>query len=290
MPKKLRVSTRDGEASERANNHSAKLVCGIVMPISATDGCSEEHWSEVLDIVTDAIDDSDMEARLVSDAVEVGVIQRRIIQNLYENPLVVCDVSGKNANVMFELGIRIAFDKPTIIIKDDVTVYSFDTAPIEHLEYPRDLRFAKILEFKERLTEKIKATLSASKTDPTYSTFLKHFGQFKTATLKATDVTAQDYILDELKSLRLSVEKLNGRREPLRGRPNIRPGRLDMCLRGLSDAQIERVMTAARAHEAEIKKSELRDRGPQHKHIIVTTDIAVDLKRILDDLSASITE
>jgi hypothetical protein len=35
--------------------------------------------------------------------------------------------------------MRLAFDRPTIIVKDDLTTYSFDTSPIEHLEYPRDL-------------------------------------------------------------------------------------------------------------------------------------------------------
>lgn len=75
---------------------------------------------------------------------------------MYENPIVVCDVSGKNPNVMFELGIRLAFDKPTIIIKDDKTSYSFDTSPIEHLEYPRDLRYNRIEDFKSKLTDKIK--------------------------------------------------------------------------------------------------------------------------------------
>ena len=77
--------------------------------------------------------------------------EKEIIQNLYENPGLVCDVSGKNPNVMFELGLRLAFDKPTIIVKDNKTSYSFDTSAIEHLEYPRDLRFSKIVEFKKTL-------------------------------------------------------------------------------------------------------------------------------------------
>ena len=73
----------------------------------------------------------------------------RIIENIYSSDIVICDVSCKNANVMFELGMRLAFDKPTIIIKDDSTGYSFDTSLIEHLEYPRDLRFTSIIKFKE---------------------------------------------------------------------------------------------------------------------------------------------
>jgi hypothetical protein len=135
---------------------SKKPICGIVMPISNIDGCAAEHWVEVREILLEAIEEAGFEGNLVSNAEEVGIIQKRIIENLYDNPIVVCDVSGKNPNVMFELGLRLAFDKPTVIIKDDKTAYSFDTAPIEHIEYPRDLRFSQIVEFKERLAEKIK--------------------------------------------------------------------------------------------------------------------------------------
>jgi hypothetical protein len=78
------------------------LVCGVVMPISAIDGCGEGHWIEVFGILTDAIDASGFSANLVSNADEVGIIHKRIIQNLYDNPIVVCDVSGKNPNVALE--------------------------------------------------------------------------------------------------------------------------------------------------------------------------------------------
>ena len=114
-------------------NETKDQVCGLVMPISAIDGMPESHWSEVFIILADAIEQAGFIPNLVSHADDTGIIQLRIIQNLYNNPIVVCDVSGKNPNVMFELGLRLAFDKPTVIVKDDKTSYSFDTAPIEHL-------------------------------------------------------------------------------------------------------------------------------------------------------------
>ena len=139
-------------------DNSDKSVCGLVMPISAIDGMPETHWSEVYTIITDAIERAGFIPNLVSHAEDTGIIRQRIIQNLYSNPIVVCDVSGKNPNAMFELGLRLAFDKPTVIVKDDKTSYSFDTAPIEHVGYPRDLRYQQVGEFKQKLTEKIKAT------------------------------------------------------------------------------------------------------------------------------------
>src|SRR5205085_7366313 len=125
-----------------------KPKCGIIMPISALDGYPSEHWLEVKQILLDVIDSIGFVGNLVSDAEETSIIQKTIVQNVYNNDIVVCDVSGKNPNVMFELGMRLAFDKATIIIKDDITDYSFDTSPIEHLTYRRDLRFSSIVSFK----------------------------------------------------------------------------------------------------------------------------------------------
>lgn len=183
-------------------------TCGIVMPISAIDGCDEGHWSDVLDILTEAIESVGFFPNLVSNADEVGIIHKRIIQNLYDNPVVVCDVSGKNPNVMFELGMRLAFDKPTIIIKDDKTPYSFDTSAIEHLEYPRDLRFSKIVEFKQKLTAKIVATHERAEKDGNYTTFLKHFGEFTVAKIEKKEVSSDQFILEELRSMRRAFQRM----------------------------------------------------------------------------------
>jgi len=101
-----------------AKNNNPILKCGIIMPISSIDGCTESHWSDVMEIISTCVQEADFEANIVSNADDVGVIHKRIVQNLYDNPIVICDVSCRNPNVMFELGMRLAFDKPTIIIKE----------------------------------------------------------------------------------------------------------------------------------------------------------------------------
>ena len=184
--------------------HDLKPKCGVIMPISSIGDYPESHWSDVQAIISDAVADAGLEAGLVSYADETTLIPKTIVQNLYDNPIVICDVSGRNPNVMFELGLRLAFDKPTIIIKDSATSFSFDTGTIEHLPYPRDLRFAKIVDFKAHLTAKITATLEAAK-DPDYSTFLKHFGKFTVAKLEETEVSGQEYVIEELRSIRQAL-------------------------------------------------------------------------------------
>ena len=187
------------------------LECGLIMPISAIDGCSADHWSEVRSILTssiESIEDEKFVVKLVSDADDVGIIQKRIVQNIYSSDIVVCDVSAKNPNVMFELGMRLAFDKPTIIVKDDATEYSFDTGIIEHLTYPRDLRFSKIVAFKEKLAEKVAATYSKSKEDPDHSTFLKNFGKFQVVNLNEDVVPADRMVLEMISDLQREFSSL----------------------------------------------------------------------------------
>jgi hypothetical protein len=215
-------------------------TCGIVMPISAIDSCSEEHWQDVHEILTEAIEDAGFSAQLVSDADDAGIIQKRIIQNLYENPIVVCDVSGKNPNVMFELGMRLAFDKPTIIVKDDKTTYSFDTSPIEHLSYPRDLRFAKIVEFKGALAEKIKATHKRASEDAQYTTFLKHFGTFKIVDLQTEVVPKDKILLEEIRSLKELVQSSQHQNRPVLD--EILPPSYTLCLQDATIASKDSIL------------------------------------------------
>lgn len=180
-------------------------TCGIIMPISSIDNCSAEHWNDVLGILKDVCSVSGFVPKLVSDADDIGIIHNRIVENIYSSDIVICDVSCKNANVMFELGMRLAFDKPTIIIKDEITGYSFDTSLIEHLEYPRDLRFTSIIKFKEHLGKKLIATHEKATTDPKYSTFLKNFGKYKIAHLEDREVTSDTFILNAIEDLKRDI-------------------------------------------------------------------------------------
>ncbi len=186
----------------------AKPTCGIVMPISEIDGCDTTHWKNVLEILKDAAEAAGFAARLVSDSDDIGVIQANIIQSLYDSDIVLCDVSGKNANVMFELGLRLAFDKPVVVVKDDLTGYSFDTSPIEHIEYPRSLHYHKIVDFKKGLKGKLEKTCEAAKSSD-HKSFLKYFGKFEVTGLSTTEVDKTEYLEHELKSIKKMLLSLS---------------------------------------------------------------------------------
>ena len=186
-----------------------KLKCGIIMPISAMEDCTEGHWREVLSILKDIAVEADLDADIVSEAEAAGVIHKAIVRNVFFSDIVICDVSCRNPNVMFELGMRLTFDKPTVIVKDDRTPYSFDTGIIEHVPYPRDLRFPRIVEFRSKLKAKLMATLDAAKQD-NYSVFLKQFGDFVVPTIDAKPVSTEKYILAALEAIDSKLRKIDG--------------------------------------------------------------------------------
>jgi hypothetical protein len=199
------------------------------MPISEIEGLPVEHWRDVKEILIEAISaipDFSFDVSLVSDANEIGVIHKRIVQNLYTSDLVIVDVSAKNPNVMFELGLRLAFDKPTIIVKDDHTNYSFDTSVIEHLTYPRDLRFQKIVEFKNDLAKKALATLNAAENNPDYSTFLKNLGDFTVPKISEREIPADEYLINAIFELQADIASLKANFShlvPRSNRPRVIP-------------------------------------------------------------------
>lgn len=181
--------------------------CGLVMPIAAFGDYPQSHWASVEAILRESLDEAGFDAKLVSQETTSGVIHQRIISNLYTNDIVVCDVSARNPNVMFELGMRLAFDKPTIIVKDDETPFSFDISAIEHITYPRSLTYAEIVKFKSTLAQHVKDTDKAAKDDKNYSTFLKHLSGVRPAKLDIKEIPAQDFISRQIDDLRQLVER-----------------------------------------------------------------------------------
>jgi hypothetical protein len=187
------------------------LSCGLIMPLAEFDNCSAGHWEEVRSIIGDAVErlsEPKFRTRMVSDGDETGIIHRRIIQNVYADPIAICDVSGRNPNVLFELGMRLAFDKPVVIIKDDKTPFMFDTGMIEHLPYPRDLRHGAIENFKAALAKKVTNTYSASLENPDSVSFIKSFGPFKTVTLEEVKEPADKAILSILGEMQGQINRL----------------------------------------------------------------------------------
>lgn len=219
--KELAVSTKPSTTDyvkEKSVELELKdLKVGYVMPIAKTEGYPDTHWNDVMSIIDDTVTGLGIgKGRIVSDGGEITTIHSRIVNNLNDDGLIICDVSSRNPNVMFELGMRIAFDKPVIIIKDDVTDYCFDSGIIEHINYPKDLRHRVINKFKSKLSEKIIATFDAfiKTTDLNVSPILKNFGSFDKRDVKLNELSANEILIKDIQTIKNSLVRLQMANSP----------------------------------------------------------------------------
>ena len=70
--------------------------------------------------------------------------------------MAICDLSSRNSNVFFELGLRQAFNLKTVLIKDKKTPRSFDISGLRCIDYDDNLRVDNV----ESIVEIIAKTLS----------------------------------------------------------------------------------------------------------------------------------
>lgn len=92
------------------------------MPISDVDSHDNGRFRRVFeDIISPACDESGYSPQLASDVKETNLIHLDILKKLIEAPIAICDLSTRNPNVLFELGIRQAFDKPVVLIQENGT-------------------------------------------------------------------------------------------------------------------------------------------------------------------------
>lgn len=111
-----------GESKEASN-----LVAFVAMPFSEkTSVYPKGYFDEVLKhLITPAAVKANFNARTANKAGS-EVIQSTIVNDLDSADLVIVDLTENNPNVLFELGLRIAFDKPVCLIRAKGTAPIFD--------------------------------------------------------------------------------------------------------------------------------------------------------------------
>lgn len=181
--------------------------CGIIMPIASFGEYDAQHWNEVRVILERAITRSKFRPAPVWERSETDIIQGRIVRNLYDYEVVVCDISGLNPNVMFELGLRLAFKKPVVIVVDDETKIPFDTNVIEHIIYNRGLHFQKTEAFIDRVSDKITNIVQMCQ-GGSYVAYIDALGAFSTFEPNPQKVEFDQFVLDKLEQISANISRL----------------------------------------------------------------------------------
>lgn len=136
--------------------------CFVIMPISDSEGYEIGHFRRVYDdIITPACNKAGYKAVRADDVVETNMIHMDVLKRLLESPMAICDLSSSNPNVLFELGIRQAFDKPVVLIQEIGTPRIFDIIPIRCLDYRKDFEYRQVKADQLAISNTILATQNA---------------------------------------------------------------------------------------------------------------------------------
>ncbi len=186
--------------------------CFVIMPIADCDGYEKGHFSHVYnDIIKPAIEKTEFTAIRADEVKETNLIHLDILRKLIDAPIAVCDLSTRNPNVLFELGIRQAFDRPVVLIQEKGTPKIFDIAPLRYLEYSKEMKYHEVIESQKSLQEAIEATKGVENDAGNINSIVKLMALSSPAIIPNLDksnkeVIALDYLQSQMTDLRMMME------------------------------------------------------------------------------------
>lgn len=145
-------------------NEQEKAICFVIMPFSDPDGYEKGHFKKIYEqIFTPAIEAAGYTPHRVDENNESTLIQGKLLDQLVNAPMVLCDLSAKNPNVLYELGIRHAFDKPVVLVQEAGQAHIFDVAGIATVEYRKARLYDEVVEDQKKIASAIQQTANTKK-------------------------------------------------------------------------------------------------------------------------------
>jgi hypothetical protein len=127
------------------NTEQEKKTCFVIMPISDVEPYQQGHFRLVYDyIIKPACLNAGFTPIRADEVESTNYIVIDILKRIIEAEIIICDLSSRNPNVLYELGIRQAFNLPVTLIKDSITPRIFDIQGLRDIEYDESLRIDRI--------------------------------------------------------------------------------------------------------------------------------------------------
>jgi response regulator RpfG family c-di-GMP phosphodiesterase len=139
-----------------------KKKCFVIMPFSATTSCNQDHWSEIFEnTIKAAVDESGFNYECFRASCVIGNIIKDIIDHLNKSDVVIADMTDRNPNVFYELGVRHALKDATILITQNMNDIPFDLRHYAAIEYDW-----KTKKGRDNFKEEIKRVFLKIESDP----------------------------------------------------------------------------------------------------------------------------
>jgi len=194
------------EVKEAVENND----CFIIMPIADHPDYKQGHFKRVYeDIIKPACQAAGYRAVRADDVAQTNLIHLDILQKLLESPMAICDLSTRNPNVLFELGLRQAFDKPTILIQEVGTPQIFDINLFRYTQYRNGLDYRDVIADQKAIQKVIEETKQAIADGKSVNSIIKLLSITNPANLKDTASFGEkdyfDILLNEISSIKNQI-------------------------------------------------------------------------------------
>ena len=177
-------------------------TCFVIMPIGEYNTAYFRQFLEIYeDIFIPAIRKAGYIPIRADEEKACNVIQCDIIQRIIESDMVLCDLSNRNPNVLYELGIRQAFDKPVVLVQQENTERIFDISIIRTIDYDKNLNQRKVKENIDVISKAIIETAKQTKGINSIIKFINIENQIKDITDKETTNVLLNAILNRIQDL-----------------------------------------------------------------------------------------
>jgi hypothetical protein len=132
-----------------------KKKCFVIMPISGTKSCTAEEWTGIFEhMIKLAVTGSRLGFECERAKPRSGAFIKDILEGLNKSDVVIADLTDRNPNVCYELGIRHTLKNRTILIAQNMDDVPSDLQSYWVVIYQKDLTGAS--EFKRKVRDILK--------------------------------------------------------------------------------------------------------------------------------------
>lgn len=254
------MSTPEKPKTKAKKADTPKDICFTIMPFG---GWFDDYYDSIF---RPAIDDAGLCPKRADDLYRPSTIVNDIWAYTRSAKLILADLTGKNPNVFYELGLAHALAKPAILVAESMNDVPFDLRALRVIEYDKnEPNWGDALQ--ERITKSIKEVIAAP-----LASVLPAFLDVKAEPENRTISEKDKAIIELRQDLELVKRELRGRVD---GLPERMPA--EMRLKDSREAlELLRRMQSARM-PAELIVRHLVERGAPEEW--VRREIAVRKKK-----------
>lgn len=159
-------ATKKTDSNDNDVSTAKPKTCFVIMPIADNPDYEAGHFDRVYEyLIKPACIKAGYEPRRADDNKASNMIMFDILKKIMECDMAICDLSSKNANVFYELGLRQAFNKKTILITDGRESAPFDIAAFRYVRYTPSLRIDTVISDTSAIIEMLDETENAPEDD-----------------------------------------------------------------------------------------------------------------------------